>query len=125
LKDQVKQWQTQVRFWQNRHDNFLKQMKVISADMERLKSENEALIFINKELGRVIDGLKAERDDVVSIDDEEDDVIVSQPKTKKAKTVASRPRDQEDDDAARVCTFHLTYRVISKIFSEFLLFVNE
>jgi len=60
LRDEVDSWKQQVRFWQNRHDNFLKQVKGISADMDRLRSENDALIFVNKELGRINEELREE-----------------------------------------------------------------
>ncbi|CAG8738126.1 4100_t:CDS:2, partial [Funneliformis caledonium] len=59
-EDEVNSWKEQVRFWQNQHNNFLVQVKKIREDMDRIKTENDALIFINKELRRMNDELMTE-----------------------------------------------------------------
>ena len=85
--------------------------------MERLKSENDALIFVNKELGRINEELRDELDQAKSnsrrqsqsnfSEDEISDEENSRPRKRikgKSKVVNKSTEAQEtDDDAARVC----------------------
>lgn len=131
LRDEVNSWKGQVRFWQNRHDNFLKQVKEIQVDIDRLKSENKALIFINKELGRINEKLRTELDQAKSgprstsrqtsqyilsdeefsnADDEQSHRPQKKPKTKpKTIIIKSDEIREQDVDAARVCKYNFLH----------------
>ena len=110
LKDEVEQWKTQTKFWQDRHSNFLRQVKKISEDMDRLKAENDALIFVNRELGRINDELNAEllssnhrSRSTISMDE-----VISSDETRPSKKIRQKSKTKQptealdDDDAARV-----------------------
>lgn len=129
MRDEIEDWKRTVQFWQNRHDNFLKQVKVISTDMERLKAENDALIFVNKELGNINDNLRIEIETCRSQNPREDDDNNISDDTRPVKKTKTTPKQKSknkntahesaDDEAARVCKIRLFYNALTNFFNEF------
>lgn len=138
MRDEIEQWKGTVKFWQNRHDNFLKQIETISADMERLKSENNALIFVNRELGAINDNLSMQIERCKSSHPQstiEDDDNVSEggtpprPRKKSKPTPKSRNKiskntshETADDEGARVCKIHFFCNALNEFFSNYNFF---
>jgi uncharacterized coiled-coil DUF342 family protein len=118
LREEIDQWKQTSLFWQNRHDNFLTQVKKVSEDMERLKTDNDTLIFVNKELGRMNEELREELDhrrsssrlssshqtDLSEYDDEQPRPR-KKPKQKAPSSLKKKESKDSNDDAARVCKF--------------------
>ncbi|CAG8720206.1 14330_t:CDS:2, partial [Funneliformis caledonium] len=92
-------WKVQVRFWQNQHNNFLVQVKKIREDMDRIKTENDALIFINKELRRMNDKLTIEIQSRSQRSSENE--ASDQPKKKIKKPKTSDEVQENNEEAAR------------------------
>ena len=84
--------------------------------MERIKAENNALIFVNKELGRMNDELTEELQLRTRRSSENEATNRPKKKIKKPKTTVV---EETDEEAARVCKYDKL--LFSKDFIESLL----